>query len=229
MNGNDILKCHEVVEKCSAEVDAMFTVLDQLVADNFSRTTFGETVCRLTEGKPFEWKYAPSQVLSDFARSYPLKRGGKGINKPTAYLCFQVSMFGEGTKIPKIEFPEPMLHISLWSAPIDDESYVGFPLDYRPTVEDGRLLTWAVENGSGWFTKEWTYSLRLVKLNNSSDLYKWVIHPAVALMKGLAAAEALPGGPSSDQIWVAYPNAKCLSEISKDTASDGSDQEECGQ
>ncbi len=222
MNGNELLKCHEVVEKCAIEVDAMLSALEERVLAIFKKSPTNVAGCILSEDRTSQWKYANSYVWSDFSRSYPLKK--KGGRKTAAYLSFQVSLFGEGTNIPGEKYSEPLLHVSLWEVPTSDECYVAFPIQIQPNVEDNRLMTWDLPQGSDWFTKEWTYSLRLINLNDLSDLKKWAIDPAIALMKGKPAAEALPGEAGPEQTWVAYPAAAFLSDRDNDSASVGDDR-----
>ena len=65
---------------------------------------------------------------------------------------------------------------------------MGFPLEKdseMPYQNHNRLaISWGTKDGNGWLERYWTYSLKLTKLNTTSDLKLNVTDPVIKLLKG---------------------------------------------
>ncbi|QFG30072.1 hypothetical protein F6476_13130 [Pseudomonas umsongensis] len=101
-----------------------------------------------------------------------------------AYLFFQISLAGNG--IAAQDNTQPLVHVGLWSLPVDFKNYwMGFPLfdldDVEPELEEGVVFRWPME-GREW--GEWTYSLRLAQINTIQDIHEKIVTPVKALLQG---------------------------------------------
>ena len=110
---------------------------------------------------------------------------------------YQISLLGDGIKIS--DNAEPLLHVFCWKNPVkfdQDEWYAGFPFEETKDdpfeVVDSRLCVWGGREATDWSTRSWMYSLRLTALNSPDDLKKYIVEPALALLKGMDVATALP-------------------------------------
>ena len=154
-------------------------------------------------------------VVTDQASSLPLKSKGKGNKGVEGYLGFQISMTGDGIAIPGNK--EPLLHVFYWEDPCDfkDEYYAFFPYlhdDETPfEILHSRLMFWGDLANTAWNERGWTFSLRLTTLNSPEDLRKFVIAPAMALLRCEDVRKALPDS-WLDETLVCYPTVASLAE-----------------
>lgn len=192
IDGKSVADCFAFVARCGSELNALRDALEnqlsvQLTAEKSSLPCVlvgdAERDDRL-DGS--EWLY------TDFACSFPLKSKGKGKKSVEQYLGFQTSMSGDGIEIPGNN--EPLIHVFCWGYPVDfEDDYIGFPLDFEDPhkVVNERLLLWGDQNAS-WNERQWTYSLRLMSINTIDDLNKYVVLPALDLLKGKGVCDVLP-------------------------------------
>lgn len=193
IEGKAVVECFDFVARISTELENMKDALANLFSEQLSKKVAlpcvlaGEvdTDDRIGNGYDRSWVY------TDSAYSFPLKGKGKGKKSVGRYLGFQISMSGEGINIPGNN--EPLLHVFCWSYPIKfEDCYISFPWgddDYK--IIDDRLMLWAKPEAD-WNEREWNYSLRLLSINSIDDLKKYIVTPALALLKGEGTREALP-------------------------------------
>lgn len=135
---------------------------------------------------------------SALAGSFPLIQRKKRKEVIVAWLNYQISLFGDGVPrclVDGVEQPyEPVLHVAHWTCEFSFEydAYIGFPAQgWQPWRNEAqRLLTWGDSDSP--FGDEWTYSLRLAQMEGDDALLRGVIAPALALLEGKPATEALP-------------------------------------
>ncbi|SMF38716.1 hypothetical protein [Pseudogulbenkiania subflava] len=135
---------------------------------------------------------------SALAGSFPLIKRKKRKDVIVAWLNYQISLFGNGVPpcvVDGVEQPyEPVLHVAHWTCEFSFEydAYIGFPAQgWQPWRNEAqRLLCWGDSDSP--YGDEWTYSLRLAQMEGDEALQRCVIAPALALLEGAPAAEALP-------------------------------------
>lgn len=193
IDGKTVADCFALVARYGIELNALHETLENLLSEQL--TIEKSLPCVLVGNTENKDRFDDSGwVANDQACSIPLKSTGKGNKSIEKYLGFQISMTGDGINILGNE--EPLLHIFCWGIPInfDDKDYIGFPLeddaDYPHEILNECLISWGSWNGS-WCDKEWTYSLRLLSINSIDDLKKYVVNPALALLKGANIDEVL--------------------------------------
>jgi len=213
IDGKTLAQCFEMVAKSGSELEGLITALKNLLVEKL-------------EKKGNEWPFVQAGdfqysdrlddsgwVYTDVSYSLPLKSRGKGKKLAECYLGFQISMYGDGIAVPGQD-AEPLLHVFCWGDPVNiaDENYMGFPLckDETLNILEGRLLTWGAMNSQQWNSCSWTYSLKLLGLNNADDLKRYVIDPAFALLAGEEVGKSLPDGSVP---FVRYPSMDELQEI----------------
>lgn len=192
IDGKTVADCFALVARYGTELKAMNDALENLLSVQLT----AEKTFILVGDAEWDDRYDDSDwVYTDVACSFPLKSRGKGKSKVEKYLGFQISMTGDGIHIPGNK--EPLLHVFCWESPIkfDDEYYIGFPSDSDPKnphkCVDDRLMLWGERSGN-WNEHEWVYSLRLMSINSIDDLKKYVVTPALALLKGENICDVLP-------------------------------------
>lgn len=194
VDGAALASCFKVVASCGKEIQALSDTLNNLITEAISSNR--ELPCVLNnERVNYQDCMDDSSgwVYTDIAYSFPLKRLGKGQQKTSAYLGYQISMMGDGIAAPGND--EPLIHVFLWAAPVDfDEYYMGYPIDKdaESRVLDERLIMWNSENPEKWPSHHWVFSLHLTSLNSSEDLERCVVKPALALLRGESVLSALP-------------------------------------
>jgi hypothetical protein len=207
VQGKTISECFELVSRVNAELAGLRDTLSNLLISSLGADK--TLPFRIASDATSDSRTDDSGwVYTDFAWSLPLKASGRGSSKPRQYFGYQISMAGDGTAIPGCS--EPLLHVFSWDSPANfkNKYYLGFPLDGEGEIVDGRLLVWGDLEAMDWNERAWTYSLRLTALN-SSDLKKYIVMPALALLKGADAVSALPDG-FFDGVLVRYPAQKEL-------------------
>jgi hypothetical protein len=179
------------------EIDSLQTSLKDLVTRAFDVPgTREELPCRVFGSWTSTVERAGSGgwLVSDRAWSLPLKgKTLRGRARPEKHLSYQISLVGDGIHAPG-NF-EPLLHVCLWDDPISfrDGYYAGFPLDHddAAALRGCGLLAWPDPENPKWAPEEWTYSLRLFALESSEMLERCAIVPAIRLLCGVPATEAL--------------------------------------
>ena len=191
-DGKTVAQCFELVSRVGLEIEGLSQMLQDMIT-----TALGETrslPCTLAGPPKYDSRNDDSDwVCTDEAWSFPLKGLGRG-RTTKMYICFQISLTGDGIAIPGNA--EPLLHVysSNAACSFDNSDYIGVPLDdERPAkIINHRLLLWDSEELSNWNECEWAYSLRLMSLNSRGELKKHVIEPMLALLGGADVQSALP-------------------------------------
>ena len=138
------------------------------------------------------------RVDMSYSISFPVMRKTRRKSVPSAWLNYQVSVFGGG--IPQdqdgTKSVGPVVHVSFWHDSTDF-TYKGLYVEFPPAwddcgIEDGRLLVWKGKETDEF--PQWTFSIRLLDLNNEDALRKSIIEPVKALLARAQAATALPTG-----------------------------------
>lgn len=136
-----------------------------------------------------------------YAISVPMTSSRRGKAVPTAWINYQIDLFGSGIP-PRCGAGEesigPVLHVSFWEMATDFTDpgwYVDFPPSWAECqIKDARLLYWDEETTNSF--AQWTFSVRLLDLDSEDTVHSSVIKPVCALINGAAAeasvAEALP-------------------------------------
>lgn len=186
--GKSITESVSFISKVGAECDLLATLVTQELSSLFSTGPVGKLYQAGGRWIAHDDTDEHGWVYVSRAHSLPL------IIKPKrsvgAYLFFQISFAGNG--IAAVGNDQPLVHVGLWSVPVSDEYWMGFPLDVddsAPSLEDGGLFKWP-DHGAGW--QEWNYSLRLAEINTLQDVRELIVEPVKALLQGESASDALP-------------------------------------
>jgi hypothetical protein len=197
IDGKTLADCFSLVAACGKELNYLRDTLANVLEE---RLREGEASLRCVLGSErivCEYREDESTwVYTDMAVSFPLKASDKRTKRAAKYLGYQVSMTGDGIAIPGNK--EPLLHVFCWSEPCNfrDGYYARFPQETDAedpcVVVNGRLVMWGIQEATEWNKRSWCYSLRLTKLNTPEDVKKYVVDPAMALLKGCDVPTALP-------------------------------------
>lgn len=186
--GKSITESATFLSKVGAECDLLATLVTQELSSLFSGGPVGKRYQVDGAWIPHYDTDEHGWVYVNSAHSLPL------IIKPKrsvgAYLFFQISLVGD--RIAAVGNDQPLMHVGLWSVPVDQKYWMGFPVDAddsAPSLEDGRLFKWP-ENEAGW--QEWNYSLRLADINTVQDVRDMIVEPVRALLLGDSVSDALP-------------------------------------
>jgi len=139
---------------------------------------------------------------SSYAISFPVMEKKRRKIVPSAWINYQISVFGSGIPPSSNGAEEsigPVLHVSFWHVSTDFKesgSYIEFPPVWDDwEIKDGNLLFWKNENYCQF--PQWTFSIRLLDLNNEDAVQMAVIEPFSALLSGTLndgeISAALPG------------------------------------
>jgi hypothetical protein len=193
-----LVRCFEVVSRCSREVSALTQVLNDLILENLTRSK-SDLPCVLN-GEAIQSMLSDDSgwVNHSIAYSFPLKTRGKGRKRTEMFLSYQISLAGDGV-VREAAGLLPVLHVCLWGSALDfyEGNYMAFPVfrDDREVFEitEGRLLRWGTATQEKvWTEYAWTFSVQLTALNNLYDLNRLVVSPALELLRGANVHEALP-------------------------------------
>ncbi len=191
--GISIHQSVKVIEQAGREIQS----LSELIQREIDKAMLSElgTLCKVVEPwsenlsdrtDDHEWVY------TDYAFSLGLGQIKKGKPSTKRWLGIQISLSGDGMCSEVVKNEQPLVHICLWSVPIDfDEGeYMGPELESTDVqLVDNILFDWAPEEQS-WQDKEWTYSLFLTSLNTIDDIRKKIVQPVTELMKHASPKQA---------------------------------------
>ncbi len=209
ISGSTVSSAFSFAGKFGEEIDAMSSRLSELLREAIDKDRPGGLVSAPDTSGYDDW---PSRdgtggwISTDSAFNLPLKPKGKGRHSVDSYTGFQVSISGDGARIPGTE-EEPLIHMFCWDGSLNfDDYYLGFPLgdpdEYPFVVEDGKAVIWTYKEER---PQTRNYSLRLLKLANEADLQKYCVAPTLALLNGKSVADALPDEFLRDRILVKLP------------------------
>lgn len=194
IDGKTLSDCFSLVSRCGSELVSLCDVLNNLFADELARRRnhiqfLWQAVENDDRTDSSEWVY------TDYASFFPIKQKGSGRKSVEINLGYQISLMGDGIAIPGNS--EPLLHVfALSEFNFSNDEYVGFPMtqdaEYPLQIIDNHLLVWGDPQSKNWRDREWIYSLRLMALNSPDSLRDQVVKPAIALILGASATEALP-------------------------------------
>lgn len=190
--GKTISDSVNVVSQVGQEIDALFLLVQQ----EFSKAIKNLSNIKIANKDWIEdVQYDENEwVYTDYACSIGLKPNGKGRKDPIGYLSVQISLTGKGMDLEGNE--EPLIHICFFASPIEfeEQNYIFFPIyidkDEHLISDKEVLLNWAPEV-SDWTESGWAYSFHLTAINNIDDIKTKLIAPAIALLEGKPALNAL--------------------------------------
>jgi hypothetical protein len=130
-----------------------------------------------------DWVYVAEATSIGLDRVGP----GKRSEWAPAYICLEAVLAGDG--LPS-GVAAPLLHVHYWDYSVtyedgDDQLYLSFPMEDRPEIVAERLLVWrdGEWNAKGNFGCPWTYSLRLLALEQPENLRRYVLDPVLKLLE----------------------------------------------
>ena len=183
----------KMIEQAGREIDSLANLIQSEI-DNAMSSELG-TLCKVLD----PWGENSSErnddygwVCTDYAFSLGLGQIKKGKPITSRWLGIQISLAGDGMCSEVVKNEQPLVHICLWSAPIDfDEDYHMGPEIESSEIQlvDELLMDWAPEEEL-WHDKEWTYSLFLTSLNTIDDIRTKIVQPVAELMKGASPEQA---------------------------------------
>lgn len=188
--GKQLMQCLNVISAYGKEINALCEALN----DQLSQEVSDAQLPWIVDGKLiYEYRLDESGwIYTDFLYALPLKR--KKARNVGMYLGYQISLTGDGISYRENE--EPLLHMFLWSGKpsLSDGRYyyMYYPQELPYSLEDNRLIVWADESRDDRKNNEWTFSIRLLTLDSPKALIDRVINPAIELMRGKTAIDALP-------------------------------------
>lgn len=215
VDGKTLADCFALVARCGREINGLSEMLTNMLTETIAARR-SDLPFVLSGGSQDSSRTDESNwVCTDISSSLPLKATGKGRWSTERYVGFQISTAEDGIAIP--DNKEPLLHVFCWEAAcsFEHDLYMGFPVsnnaDYPCEVIYDRLIRWGSHDDNGWNQNEWTYSLRLTALNSAEDLEKYIVAPAISLLRGLDVLLALPDAWLEGAL-VRYPNRDALIE-----------------
>jgi len=189
-DGVTMAQCFQVVSSAWKEINTLTGTLDNLLSPVLAQNDLPYKLIGKSTSA-VNWDDYEC-VRTDLATNFPLARKRKGPSPKQAdkYFGYQISLLGSG--INGSNKPEPLLHVFLWNSPVDfDNAMMWFPFSEHDLcrVENQSLIVWPHEDARH---NEWTFSLRLTSLNSSESLEQQIVRPAMALLGGESAQDALP-------------------------------------
>lgn len=192
MKINTLADCFKIVSDTLNEVDS----LHLLISEKFQKEIKDKLNMLLSAGESsgaYELKDNSDRIIYSTAQSIPLKGRGKG-QKVARYISWQIALSGQYINYPSNK--EPLIHVCLWATHCKDD-WIEFPLDYASDPfnlsKGGKLIQWDCEGASqDWLKKSWTFAVRLTSINSVSDIEKYIVNPAIALLNGESVDVALP-------------------------------------
>lgn len=194
--GTRILRSCELAESIWMQVEDLSNALIAMTEAALENQAFANVqaagpVRQSPQPSASGWTYMGNAI------TFPLMQKKRRKLVPTAWLSYQISVFGSG--IPPMhdrgqESVGPVVHVSFWHAATDFDDtamHVAFPPawdDYE--LKHRRLLAWDSEETDQF--PQWTFSLRLLSLHSEDALRLSIIGPVQALLAGTAVDLALP-------------------------------------
>lgn len=193
--GTKIVRSCELVENVWSQIEELGNSLAALTESALKNGQFDNLRGAGSSVSSFEtstsgWNHTAHGI------SFPVMESKRRKATPTAWLNYQISVFGTG--IPPLAESDasvgPVVHVSFWHLPTDFDDpglYVAFPPEWDDwEIKDERLLFWKSEK-DGQF-HEWTFSIRLLDLHSEDALQTSIIEPIRALLAGAQVPVALP-------------------------------------
>lgn len=190
--GKTISDSVQVVSQVGREIDALCLLLQQEFSKSIEKLP---NVKIANEDWIEDAQYDENEwVCTDYSCSLGLKPNGKGRKDPVGYLSVQISLAGKGMDLEGNE--EPLVHICWFASAIEfeEENFIYFPIvideDEQLISDKEVLLNWTPEV-SDWTESGWAYSFHLAAINDIDDIKTKLIAPAIALLEGEPALNAL--------------------------------------
>lgn len=196
--GTKIVRSCELVDSLWTQVEDLGNSLGAMTQSALERGSFGD----LQGAGPAKSRYGHSASgwsTASYAIGFPVAGRKQARSGPTAWINYQISVFGSG--LPSLqgggqESIGPVVHVSFWNQETDfgdPTMQVTFPPAWEDwDIQDDRLLYWESEKRGQ--LAQWTFSLRLLELNSEDALRICIIEPVGKLLGGARAADALPAG-----------------------------------
>jgi hypothetical protein len=194
--GTKIVRSCELIENLWVQIEELGNSLNAMTVSAIENGEFANLQKAGSPISAYE-RSTSGWTTTAYGISFPLMEKKRRKATPTAWINYQMSVFGGG--LPPLdnagqESVGPVLHVSFWNscADFDDPGlYVEFPPSWDDwELKDDRLLFWESENGGPF--PQWTFSIRLLNLNSEDALHKCVIHPLRELLTDAQATTALP-------------------------------------
>jgi hypothetical protein len=194
--GTRIVRSCELTESIWTQVGDLFEALAALTENTLSKQRF----MNLQAAGKSRAQYQPSAsgwLSTGYSLSFPVMEKKRRKPSPTAWINYQVSVFGDGIQ-PVVNGEQssmgPVIHVSLWDHASDFDApgmYVAFPPAWETwETRHRRLLTWDSEQS--YHHGQWTFSIQLLALNSEDALWTSIIAPVQALLDGKPPEVALP-------------------------------------
>jgi hypothetical protein len=191
-----IVRSCELVDNVWMQVEELSNALSALTVSAIENSEF-ENLQKAGSPVSAHQRSGSGWTTSAYGISFPLMEKKRRKATPTAWINYQLSVFGAG--IPPLDnagqqSTGPLMHVSFWNLGTDFDDpglYVEFPPAWDDwEIKDDRLLFWKSENGGPF--PQWTFSVSLLSLNNEDALRECVIKPVRALLGGTQTSAALP-------------------------------------
>ncbi len=192
--GRQVVQCFRAVSAYGKEIEALCETLNARLTQEIDNLN-GDLPCKVAGEFREESKEDDcGWIYTDVAYSLPLMGRTLRTKRAEMYLCYQISLTGDGMSFEGNE--EPLLHVCFWDIEIgfgDEGMPMTYPVnqEHHPRLKDNRLILWE-GTGTDWKKNQWTFTLRLLELGTSQDLHDRVIKPAIALLRGVDVMTALP-------------------------------------
>lgn len=192
-----VLSC-DLIDSVWTQVDDLANSLIKLTEMATQNNDFGDLK---SAGKLYKsYQHSKSGWLtSAYQLSFPLMEKKRRKSVATAWVNYQISICGSGIA-PYADQEKsrknagPMLHVSFWLTQLDFTEagmFVEFPARWEEQATDSqRLIYWDVDRPTE--RKQWTFSVRLLEMQNEEVLRRSVIEPISRLLRGEATSIALP-------------------------------------
>jgi hypothetical protein len=195
--GAKIVRSCELVESIWMQVADLSSSLGTLTESALKKGDFQGLQNAGSSTEQFQYTDS-GWTTSAYGISFPVMEKKRRKLVPTAWINYQISVFGSG--IPRLkgvsqESIGPVIHVSFWHLETDFDDpgvFVEFPSawDEEWEIRDERLLYWESEKDGQ--LPQWTFSIRLLDLTSEDALRTCIIKPVRALLAGEQAAAALP-------------------------------------
>lgn len=181
-DGKKLAYCFDLASSACKEIESLAQLLNNTIIKSLEKNKVRNT----SKFEVNDRSDDSGWIFTDLAQSIGILEPKK--KKPSKYLGYQISLLGDGMIIAK----EPLVHFFYWDTPVDfDSNYIGFPFegDTEYKVERNHLIIWGNDK-----KYEWMFSVRLVTINDESDVKK-IVQTVMELLNNekLSLPSDLPG------------------------------------
>jgi hypothetical protein len=192
-----IMRSFELVERMWLQVQDMGNALVAMTEaalgqGKFTNLRSAGSARTIYQQSASQWTYTACAI------SIPVMEKRRRKVEPNAWINYQISLQGSGLPYQRDsqETIGPVVHVSFWHEATDfDEPQMSiqFPPAWEDwEIKDERLLSWDSDTEGG--LAQWTFSIRLLDLNDEDALRTCILEPVRALLAGDPTTTALPDG-----------------------------------